>query len=266
MNRVRVLIADDEPVALDRLEHALACVPEAELVASARTGAQTLTLIRELKPEVVILDIAMPGLTGLDVIARLKNSEALPEVIFITAFGEHAIAAFDLHAVDYLLKPVPFERLRDALRRAKARLDAKAADERFAELQMLIETLRRTQSAAPTAAYERELWVRQKGELERLPVEFIDAIEAEGDYVMVHSGQASHLIKDTIVSLQSRLDPARFVRVSRFMLVNAERVRTLRRPGKKGLSLVLQTGVQVTVGRGYVADVLEALNARRWRR
>src|SRR5689334_5566257 len=119
---MRVIIADDEPVAVERLQLALSCVPEVELVGIAKSGREALTLIKERQPDVAILDIQMPAQNGFGVLAALRPTDKIPEVIFVTAFENHALKAFEINAVDYLLKPVPFERLRDAVRRAKERL------------------------------------------------------------------------------------------------------------------------------------------------
>lgn len=261
---MRVLIADDEPVALERLELALACVPEATLVGAARTGRQALALIRELKPDVAVLDIQMPAYDGFAVIEDLKAGEYTPEVIFVTAFHEHALRAFEVQAVDYLLKPVAFERFREALRRAKTRLDARASDERFAELQRLLQALKAEQHADVRTG-ERELWAPERGGLVRIAIEGIDRIEAEGDYVRVHAGEGAHLIKDTITALEQRLDREIFQRVHRSAIVNVSRVKSVRRRLPRGHYLVLEGGAVVSVGPSYAAEVLTRLKARRWR-
>jgi DNA-binding LytR/AlgR family response regulator len=261
---MRVLIADDEPVALERLELALTCVPEAELVGAARTGRQALALIRELRPDVAVLDIQMPAQDGFAVIEDLRPGEFTPEVIFVTAFHEHALRAFEVQAVDYLLKPVAFERFREALRRARTRLDARASDERFAELQRLLQTLKASEHVEARAG-ERELWAPERGGLVRIPVESIDRIEAEGDYVRVHAGEAAHLIKDTITALDERLDGEMFLRVHRSAIVNLARVKSVRRRIPRGHYLVLEGGAVVSVGPSHAAEVLARLNARRWR-
>ena len=261
---VRILIADDEPVALERLRGAVACVPEAELVGSARDGREALQMIRERTPDIVVLDIQMPHLSGLEVMTSLASLANVPEVIFLTAYDQHAVGAFELQAADYLLKPVPFERFRTAVRRAGARLQARSADQRFAELSTLIASLQ-ARADGPEPGYEREFWVKLRDGLARVPVENVDLIEAEGDYVVLHTKDGSHLIKQSISGLEARLDPARFARVHRSTIVNLAMIKTLRRRGKRSLSLVLQSGAQVAVGPSYVEPVLEALNARRWR-
>jgi DNA-binding LytR/AlgR family response regulator len=261
---MRVLIADDEPIALERLQLALTCVPEAELVAAARNGRQAAELIRELKPDVAVLDVQMPGRDGFEVIEALGDAAFVPEVIFVTAFDEHAIRAFDVHAVDYLLKPVAFERFREALRRAGARLEARASDARFSELQRLLDAVR-AEGRAEGEAFERELWVPSRQGLTRLAVADIDLIEAEGDYVRLHVGTSSHLYKDTLSGLCDRLDPTRFLRVHRSAAVSLERIAAVRRRLPRGLVLTLAGGRQVPVGPSYTAEVLERTRARRWR-
>ena len=261
---MRVLIADDEPLALELLRLALQCIPEAQLVATAKTGKQALALIRELKPDVAILDIEMPVKDGFAVIESLKPGEHVPEIIFVTAFHEHAVRAFEIHAVDYLLKPVAFDRFRESLRRAQARLDVRASDERFAELQRLLVALK-ANTPKNDHAYERELWAPERGGLVRIDADSIDRIEAEGDYVRVYVGEASHLIKDTIVSLIARLDPATFLRIHRSTIVNLEKVRAVRRRRPRGVDLLLNGGVAVAVGPSFAPEVLVQMRTRRWR-
>jgi DNA-binding LytR/AlgR family response regulator len=170
-----------------------------------------------------------------------------------------------VHAVDYLLKPVSFERFREAVRLARARLDARAAEVRFAELQQLIASLRESGTPENGAAYEREFWVRTRDGIVRIAAENIDAITAEGDYVLLHTGDRSHLLKDTISSLATRLDPAIHLRVHRSTIVNLKQVASLHRRGPKGLSLTLASGGDYAIGPNYVETVLKVVNARRWR-
>lgn len=262
---IRILLADDEPIALDRLELAVAGIPDAQLVAKARNGKEALAFIRELKPDIAVLDIQMPVKDGFAAIADLRPGEHVPEVIFATAYQEHAIRAFEVHAVDYLLKPVSFERFREAVRLAKARLDARVAEVRFAELQQLIARLRAEGNPQSAAQYEREFWVRARDGVVRVPAERIDAITAEGDYVLLHVGDRTHLLKDTISSLASRLDPAQHLRVHRSTIVNLRQVQALRRRGPKAMSLTLASGADYAIGPNYIDAVLRTVNAKRWR-
>jgi DNA-binding LytR/AlgR family response regulator len=262
---MRVLIADDEPVAVERLELALSCIPEAELVGVARSGKEALALIRELQPDVAILDVQMPGQSGFGVLSGLRASDRVPEVIFVTAYESHAVKAFEVHAVDYLLKPVQFERFRDALRRAKDRLQARAADGRFAELQQILTALSAQGNGGGPAPYKHDIWVREREGMIRIPVESIDLLEAAGDYVVVHVGPDTHLLSDSIGVLQDQLDPSLHLRVHRSAIVNLAQVRSLRRRGRRGISLILESGRQVAVGPSYADTVLRAVDARRWR-
>lgn len=257
---MRVMIVDDEAIALDRLEGALACMPEVELMGRALNGRQAIALARERRPEIVLLDISMPGQDGLTVMSALRDSAEPPEVIFVTALDQHAVRAFELHAADYLLKPVAFERLREALRRAQERLRARAADRRFAELDQLIGSLK-----AERPTHDQEIWVKTKLGVDRVPVKDISIFRAEGDYVALKVGESTHLIKEPLSALHDRLDPAAFLRVHRSAVVNLASVKSVRRRRPRGLALVLADGETVEVGPNYADAVLAALNARRWR-
>jgi DNA-binding LytR/AlgR family response regulator len=260
---MRVVIADDEPVARERLALAVSCVPDAELVGSAASGAQALALVEELKPDVAVLDIEMPRGSGLKVLEALLALPAPPEVIFVTAYADHALQAFDLNAVDYLLKPVAFERFREALRRADARLRARTSDERFLALQRLLTALQQDPTDTPAP---QEFWVRDGDGLSRLPAADVRVIRAEGDYVRLEDVRGgSHLIKDRLRDIETRLDASTFLRIHRSTIVNIQHVRRLDRKAARDLSLTLSDGRRLAIGPLYAAGVLERLNAPRWR-
>jgi DNA-binding LytR/AlgR family response regulator len=261
---MRVLLADDEPLALERLELALSELPEATLVGTARNGREAIALIRELRPDVAVLDVQLPVADGFVVIEALRADEAIPELIFVTAFQDHAIRAFEVQAVDYLLKPVAFERFHEALRRAQVRLAARAGSERLAELERLLDAVR-VGASVDTGPSDGQIWVQEAGGLTRIPASIIDRIEAEGDYVRIHAGDRSHLLKETITAMRSRLDPQAFARVHRSSIVNLARVRSVRRRTPRGLVLVLQGGAAVAVGPSFADEVMRLLQARRWR-
>ena len=260
---MKVLIADDEPLALARLKQALACIPEIEVVAAARSGEEAVQLIRSLSPDLAILDIQMPGLDGLGVVVRLRPTDPVPEVIFVTAFTQHAVRAFELNAADYLTKPFEFERLRAAIRRARGRLDARNSDQRFAQLQTLVASLQ--QSAEPSV-HETEIWVRRADGLYRQPLDEVDHILAQGDYVELHTRGAAYLVRDTISALEQRIDPARFVRCHRSVIVNLAFVRGMRRRAGRKLALTLTDGKEIQVGPSYFEQVWRSMNVKPWRR
>lgn len=261
---IRILLADDEPVALERLALAVACIPDTELVASARNGREALQLMRQLRPDIAVLDIQMPGKDGFGIIEAIQADDAVPEIIFVTAYHEYAVRAFEVHAVDYLLKPVAFDRFREAIDRARGRLQARGAQARFAELQHLIDSL---QAASDDGGKEHahEIWVRTHRGLTRVRVDDVHQVSAEGDYVSLHTSSHAYLHKATMASMESHLDPDVFARVHRSAIVNLSKVEGVRRRGPRALSLVLAGGGVVAVGPSFIAATLDGLNARRWR-
>lgn len=261
----RLLIADDEALALKRLEVALQCVPEMSIVAKASNGPEALTLIKQTKPDIAMLDINMPGRTGLEVAKGLKATDHVPEFIFVTGFEHHAVQAFEMNAVDYLVKPVPFDRLRESLRRAQERLKSRASEERFSALQEQLAELAAAPDAEGGSNFRDEIWVRERKGLTRIPTADIDMFEAAGDYVIAHVADTTHLLNESISSLQEKLDPNELLRVHRCSIVNVKRIRNLRRRGRRGLAVILANGAQVPVGPSYNEIVLRALDAKRWR-
>jgi len=261
---LRVALVDDEPPALRRLQMAIDKAEGVEVVGQATNGADALALIRRGGIDVVLLDIRMPGLSGLE-LARAIDPAQAPAFIFVTAFSRFAADAFELAAVDYLLKPVEFDRLHEALERARLRLQSRAANSRIAELEEVVAALRG--GGAPPAGpaepgFAEEIWVPDRGDRLRLPVDLIDWVEAERDYVRIHSRGRSFLMRKPIRTLQSELDPADFVRVHRGALVRRDRiVRLARRPGGPA-AVVLQSGAEVPVARRQAAQVRKVVGTR----
>jgi len=258
---LRVALVDDEPPALRRLQIAIDKTEGVEVVGQATNGEQALALIRRGGVDVVLLDIRMPGLSGLDLARAVDPAEA-PAFIFVTAFSRFAADAFELAAVDYLLKPVEFERLHEALERARVRLESRAASSRIAELEEVVAALRAADPEAPESGFVEEIWVPDRGDRLRLPVSLIDWIEAERDYVRIHSRGRSFLVRKPIRRLQAELDPADFLRVHRGALVRRDRiVRLARRPGGPA-AVVLQSGAEVPVARRQAAQVRRVVGMR----
>jgi DNA-binding LytR/AlgR family response regulator len=252
MSVLRVLIVDDEPLARRRLEILLRDQAEVELVGAAPDGVAARRMIAELNPHVVLLDIKMPGLTGIELLDAL--GEAAPIVIFVTAFDRFALDAFDRAAFDYLLKPVEPARLTASLARAREALVEHAAAERVRELEEILHNLRSGPTMStppPAAAFDRDIWIQERGGRINLPVTAIDWVAAERDYVRIHAGARSFLVRQSIGALAARLDPVLFVRVHRSSLVRADRIVRLRHAAGRG-SVMLSTGAEVAVSRRHM--------------
>ena len=249
-----VLLADDEPLALRRLRRLTSEVEDVRIVGAATDGDQALAMARETAAQVVIIDIKMPGRDGVSVARALAGPDG-PVVIFATAFDRYAIQAFDLAAVDYLLKPFDGPRVAEALARARAQIRARDAEQRIGELRAIVQDLRSEGLRGAASDFETELWIDGRGGTQRVLVRDLDWIEAERDYVRLHVGERSYLVRDSIRSLVERLDPAAFVRIHRSAVVQRDRVAQLApRPGG-GLTAVLSTGARPPVGRSHAAAV-----------
>lgn len=243
---LKVLLVDDEPAALERLSALFAQIPDTQLVGVARNGREAGQAIAELAPDLVMLDIQMPELSGLALaseLARLQPGETRPEIVFVTAFEVYAADAFAVEAADYLLKPVRFDRLRQAVERARRRRTLQKAFEQQAE-------------AAPIRDNDLDgIWVATRQGHVRVAITEIDWIEAAKDYVLLHTATRSHIHRITMSALEQALDPAKMIRVHRSAFVSPDRVEAVNRLGKGLIALVLRDGVAVPVGPTYVKAV-----------
>ena len=254
---LRVLIVDDEPIARRRLKALLkgetvrlgSGPSSVEVVGESEDGGSALEAIRRLRPELVFLDVQMPGLDGFDVIELLKPDEC-PAVIFVTAYDQYAMRAFDVHAVDYLLKP--FERGR--LRKALARAAALAGPDISSRLHALVDTVRAAQPL-------RRFLVKSPGRTYAVRVDDLDALEAAGHYVELRTATATHLVRDSIGALERRLDPARFVRIHRSTIVNVDKVTEMRPAFHGEYEVVLTTGRRLRCSRTYAAALVRVLGS-----
>ncbi|MET0240987.1 MAG: LytTR family DNA-binding domain-containing protein [Sphingobium sp.] len=263
---MRILVVDDEPLALDRLRAAILPIEGIERVDTARDGDEALERIAEMRPDLVILDVQMPGQSGIDVARVLAASDDPPDIIFVTAFDRYATEAFEVEAVDYLLKPVSFDRLRLAIQRARRRGALRDAQGRAAELDMVVRALRADaraplveQAAGTRPVYENGIWVPCKRGAIRVAVESIDWIEAARDYVLLNTPVKSHIMRATMNEIEAMLDPALLLRIHRSYIVRLGAVVRVERPGKGALRLLLSDGANLQVGPSYHGTVLEAL-------
>ena len=238
MKKIRVLVADDEPLARQKLRNLLRKDPEIELVAEAINGKETLDSIRQFRPDLLFLDVQMPGADGFQVLESL-DLEAAPYVIFVTAYDQYAIKAFEVHALDYLLKPFDRQRFLKTLEHAKEEI-SKTRENHSKHLLRLI--------------------IKSEGCIFLLKVNDIDWIGAEGNYISIHSGKESYLLRQTISSVESRLDPSQFLRIHKSTIIRIDRIRELQPWFHGEYRVVLHDGTEFMLSRTYREKFLKILS------
>jgi two-component system LytT family response regulator len=249
--KIRVLLVDDEPLARERLRRFLEKEAEVEMVGECANGREAVSAIKRHSPDLVFLDVQMPELDGFGVLAELKH-EPMPAIIFVTAHDQFALRAFEVHALDYLLKPFDRERFQKALRRAMDHLQRRAAGTLDQRLSALLADV------APGQKYWDRLAVKSAGRVIVLKTEDIDWIEAADNYVNLHVGNESHLHRETMATLAERLSPEKFLRISRSTIVNVDRIKELQPLFHGEYSVLLRNGARLTLSRGY-RDKLDQL-------
>ena len=256
---IRALIADDEPLARERIRTLAAADPELEIVGECAHGREAVEAIRREAPDLLFLDVQMPGLDGFGVLQAV-GPERMPATIFVTAYDRYALRAFEVAAVDYLLKPFDRERFQKALRRAKGWLRQKRRDVSQDDVNRRL--LAALESLRPEPRYLERLMVKSAGRILFLPAAEIDWIEATGNYVRLHAGRDAHLLRDTMRNLETGLDPARFVRIHRSAIVNIERVQEMHPWFHGDFEVLLRGGRRLTLSRGYRHRLEAALGRR----
>jgi two-component system response regulator AlgR len=235
---LRTLIVDDEPLAIERMQVLCSEIGDLAVVGTASDGAAALRLAGKLDPDLVLLDMTMPGMDGLAVARELGHADEPPAVIFVTAHEDFAVEAFDLDAIDYVLKPVARERLERAVTRA---------------------TARRGSRQAGGGRWLEEFWVPHRSELLRIEADQVERIDAERDYVRLHVGageqRRSYLLLQTIAGLEARLDPEKFIRIHRSTILRRDQIRRLRHEGLGVWSAELEDGEALRIGRTYLRKV-----------
>jgi two-component system LytT family response regulator len=253
--KIRALIVDDERLARQKLKTLLSRLPDVEIVAEAATGDEAITMIEEHQPELLFLDIQMPGMDGFELLREI-GVDAVPDVIFVTAYDRYAVAAFDVQAVDYLLKPFDLPRLNQALERVRKR---RAEPDRRDDLALKLNTL--LQQLAPTQEPLQRIMLKSSGRITFLKTSEITYLEAADNYVRVHSGRESHLIRDTLTNFETRLDRRQFVRIHRSVIVNIDSIAEIRALFHGDHSVLLSDGTELPFGRSY-RENLELLLGR----
>ena len=250
--KIRTLIVDDEPLGRERIRALLASDPEIEVIGECADGRQAITAIEQRNPDLVFLDVQMPEVDGFSVLEAIC-SECMPVIIFVTAYDRYAVQAFEVHALDYLLKSYDRERFSAAVQRAKEEIQRSREGVLNERLVGLLENLQAKKDRLT------RLVIKSAGRIVFLRVEEIDWIEAADNYVRVHAGKESHLIRETLQSLEKRLDPGKFLRIHRSFLVNLDRIRELRPIFHGDYAVKLADGTELTLSRNYREKLLEPL-------
>jgi two-component system LytT family response regulator len=248
---IRVVVADDQPVARERLVSLLAAEPGVELAGTAASGPEAVECIRHSAPDLVFLDLQMPGMDGFKVIEEI-GIERMPPTVFVTAHDEYAVRAFEVQAIDYLLKPFGRHRFQSALARARRYLERERQGEMAGRLAELLQSGRRQPSG-------ERLLVKSGGRVSFVEVDAIDWVEAEGNYVRLYAGDQVHLMRETMNGLIEKIGPQKFFRIHRSRIVNVNRVKELLIAGGGDYQVVLVDGTKLGLSRLYRDALQEQL-------
>jgi two-component system LytT family response regulator len=249
---IRTIVVDDEPLARQRLRKLLKGHPDIDLIAECANGPEAIAAISEHAPDLLFLDVEMPEVDGFEVL-RAVSPGALPLVVFVTAHQQYAVKAFDVRALDYLLKPFDRERFETAIGRAKQRLRDDVLSEATRQVRALLDEV-------PSRSGWERIVVRSAGRVLLLPIREIDWVEAEAKYVRVHAGADAYLVRQAIGTLARRLDSRQFVRIHRSTIVNLERVKMLEPWFHGDYRVVLHDGTRLTLSRGCRKNLASLLN------
>ncbi|WP_303813304.1 LytR/AlgR family response regulator transcription factor [Sandarakinorhabdus limnophila] len=253
---IRTILVDDEPLAIQGLELRLQPFEDVEIIERCANGREAIRAIRTLKPDLVFLDIQMPGFDGFSVVSGLSDIEP-PLFVFVTAFTQHALKAFEAQAVDYLLKPVEEDRLAATIERVRQRLAEKQGAQGAERLKEILsevapEALPDDLSDAPQARrFERVINIKDRGQIFRVDVGDIERIDAAGDYMCIYTADQTLVLRETMKDLERRLDPKKFQRIHRSTIVNLDNIKSVKPHTNGECFLVLGSGTQVKVSRSY---------------
>ena len=252
MNKIRAMVVDDEAMARERVVSLLRQEQDIELIGECSDGQQAVNAINSQQPDLVFLDVQMPAVDGFRVIEQV-GPEKMPAVVFVTAYDEYAVRAFEVHALDYLLKPFGRERFQQTLQHARSHVERRRAGDLGKRLMALVQDIK------PEPQKLDRLVVKSGGRVFFLRTEDIVWIEAAGNYVRLHLGEDSHLFRETMNGIEARLDPQRFVRIHRSRIVNSDRIKELQPWFNGEYVVILQNGTRLTLSRGYREKLQERL-------
>lgn len=255
---IRTILVDDEPLAIQGLQLRLEAHADVEIIDTCLNGREAIRSIKTNKPDLVFLDIQMPGFDGFSVVQGMMEVEP-PLFVFVTAYSDHAIRAFEAQATDYLMKPVEPERLADTLDRVRQRLQEKRGQEEAERLKEVltevapeaVEAIGEAVEAPSSSRYEKLINIKDRGQIFRVDVDSIERIDAAGDYMCIYTGDNTLILRETMKDLEKRLDPRRFQRVHRSTIVNLDLVKQVKPHTNGECFLVLDSGAQVKVSRSY---------------
>jgi len=256
--RIRTVIVDDEPTARRGVRLLLKRDAMFEVVAEVANGLEAVEVIERERPDLVFLDVQMPGLCGFEVLNKL-GKDVPPAVIFVTAHDAHALRAFEVNAIDYLLKPYDDTRFYEALERVKKSRRHESAEAESSRMRQLLDFVQSKMSSGQSGADTDRILVKSSGDIYFLKADEIDWIEAEGDYMKFHTGEKSHLMRETMARLEARLDGKRFIRIHRSTIVNIDRLRKLSPSFGGEYAVVLEDGTKLKLSRGYHDRIAELL-------
>ena len=252
MTKIRTLVVDDEPMARERILSLLQHEGDVEVIGQCSDGVQAVSAIQQQSPDLVFLDVQMPGCDGFGVIQNI-GADRMPTVVFVTAYDEYALRAFEVHALDYLLKPFGKDRFQETLKHARESLERRRAGDLGRRLLALVHDHKPEQQRLD------RLVVKSGGRVFFLRTDEIDWIEAAGNYVRLHLGEESHLFRETMNGMEARLDARRFVRIHRSRIVNTERIKELQPWFNGEYVVILRNGTRLTLSRGYREKLQEQL-------
>jgi two-component system LytT family response regulator len=241
---IRALIVDDESLARERIRDMLTSAAQVEIIAECANGQDAIEAIQSLSPDLVFLDVEMPGIDGFGVLEALSPGQ-IPTIVFVTAYDQYAVRAFEVYALDYLLKPFDQERFEKALDRAKSQISSERSEDLNQRILNALEEIK------TRPVHLERLVIKMNGHVFFIKAEEIDWLEAEGNYVRLHAGKESYLLRDTISALESQLDPKKFIRVHRSAIVNIDRITELQPWFHGEYRIILREGVQLTLSRTY---------------